>query len=152
MNQLATLLHEDQVLIDCHIKSKKRALELLSKLITEELEGEDLDFQDVLTAFIEREKLGSTTLGHGVALPHARFTQLSQPYAAVIRLYNPINYDDQDDPVQLLVGLIMPDNESLQEQNLLSLKAIVEQLRDPEKLKQLMSLESHAEVFKLLTQ
>ncbi|WP_271079064.1 PTS sugar transporter subunit IIA [Aurantiacibacter sp. MUD61] len=71
----------------------------------------DLDPAIVLEQLEEREKLGSTGFGRGVAIPHARFPGLSRPVAAVIKLAKPVDFDAADGlPVDLVFGLLSPEN------------------------------------------
>lgn len=88
-------------------ESKKSALELLSQLSTANMST--LDTLKVFDAFIERERLGSTALGHGVAIPHARIGGISQPIAALLQLKTPIAFDAPDEEsVDILFGLLLP--------------------------------------------
>ncbi len=78
--ELADLLAPAQVRTLGSIASKKRALEELSKLLVEV--APDLSASDVLTSLVNREKLGSTALKGGVAIPHGRMPRLDNPAAA----------------------------------------------------------------------
>lgn len=96
--------------IGCHqdSSSKKRSLEILSQLLASALpafsEGELFD------SLINRERLGSTGLGHGVALPHGRISGLDAPIAAFISLDNGVDFDAIDNaPVDLLFALLVPE-------------------------------------------
>jgi PTS system nitrogen regulatory IIA component len=115
--------------------SKKSALENVCRLATHGISS--ITHKEALNALIEREKLGSTALGHGVALPHARILGLDKPLAALVHLATPVNFDAPDDePVDLLFGLLMP-TESTEEHlkilsvlaELFSIKSFREQLR-----------------------
>lgn len=96
--------------IACHqtTTSKKRSLELLSQLLSGALpefsEGELFD------SLVGRERLGSTGLGHGVALPHGRLNGLDAPIGAFVTLETAVDYDAIDDqPVDLLFALLVPE-------------------------------------------
>lgn len=70
-----------------------------------------LDAVDVLERIEEREKLGSTGFGRGVAIPHARIPGLRRPVAAFLRLENSVDFDAADGmPVDLVFGLLSPEN------------------------------------------
>ena len=70
-----------------------------------------LDDELVLEHLEERERLGSTGFGRGVAIPHARYPDLSRPVAAVLRLDQPVDYTAADGlPVELVFGLLSPEN------------------------------------------
>ena len=89
------------------ITSKKRALEVLSELIAEG--HEELTPRLVLNCLVSREKLGSTGLGHGVAIPHGRMPEVSSPVGAALTLKDGVDFDAPDgEPVDLIVGLIVP--------------------------------------------
>ena len=73
--------------------------------------GWDLDAVAVLERLEERERLGSTGFGRGVAIPHARFPELARPIAALIRLRQPVDFAAADGlPVELVFGLLSPEN------------------------------------------
>lgn len=87
--------------------SKKRALEEMGKLLASVEPA--LSPEKVFDQLLERERLGSTGLGHGVALPHARIKGLTQACGAFIQLENGIDYDAIDGaPVNLIFGLLVP--------------------------------------------
>ncbi len=106
--QISALLTEDRIACHQDASSKKRSLELLSHLLSAGLpeysEGELFD------SLIGRERLGSTGLGHGVALPHGRLRGLHGPIAAFVSLAGGIDYDAIDNrPVDLLFALLVPE-------------------------------------------
>ncbi|PHR61593.1 MAG: transcriptional regulator [Robiginitomaculum sp.] len=71
----------------------------------------NLKTRDVVSAVMERERLGSTGVGHGVAIPHARLEGLDQVRAVFARLETPLDYESIDDrPVDLVVLLLAPAN------------------------------------------
>jgi nitrogen PTS system EIIA component len=116
VTKIQDILTPHHVLIDCRINSKRRTLELLSKLIAEQFDN--LDAQDVFAAFVAREKLGSTVITQGVAVPHARLPQATKTVGAFLRLHDPIPYDDHDDhQVDMIFALIMPKQSNQQEHN-----------------------------------
>lgn len=93
--------------IDLHAtaSTKKRALELISECCANPAERPDFFY-----ALVEREKLGSTGLGYGVALPHARLPNLHTPLACFFKLEKPIDYEAPDKlPVDLIIGLFVPE-------------------------------------------
>jgi len=83
MNRLAAILPPSQVLVHVEVTSKKRAFEEAG-LLFEELHG--LNRALVADSLFARERLGSTGLGHGVAIPHGRIKGLKSPMAAVFQL------------------------------------------------------------------
>ncbi|MDH5377739.1 MAG: PTS IIA-like nitrogen regulatory protein PtsN [Gammaproteobacteria bacterium] len=87
--------------------SKKRALEELSQLIA--TADTSINPNEVFESLITREKLGSTGLGHGIAIPHGRLKASDHTVAAFIQLENGVDYDAPDNkPVDLLCALLVP--------------------------------------------
>lgn len=107
MNRLASILPPAQVLVCVDATSKKRAFEEAG-LLFESQHG--LSRALVTDSLFARERLGSTGLGHGVAIPHGRIKGLKAPLASVFQLQNPIGFDAPDEmPVQLLIFLLVPE-------------------------------------------
>lgn len=107
---ISDLLIPERIACKQQVSSKKKALQIMSELLGTRLHIEELSQMDFLDALIGREKLGSTGLGHGVALPHGRITGLDVPLGAMITLDNGIDYDAPDQqPVDLLFGLVVPE-------------------------------------------
>ena len=107
MNRLASILPPAQVLVRVDATSKKRAFEEAG-LLFESLHG--LSRALITDSLFARERLGSTGLGHGVAIPHGRIKGLTAPMAAVFQLLNPIGFDAPDEQaVRLLIFLLVPE-------------------------------------------
>lgn len=102
------LLVERRVLGGASISSKKRLLETLAELLVSAQPG--LSRDAVFDRLLERERLGSTGLGYGVALPHARVAELSEAIGAFIQIREPVPFDAIDDqPVDLAFALLVPE-------------------------------------------
>ena len=126
MNRLASILPAAQVLVHVEVTSKKRAFEEAG-LLFEDLHG--LNRALVADSLFARERLGSTGLGHGVAIPHGRIKGLKAPMAAVFQLDQPIGFDAPDEqPVSLLIFLLVP--EASTQKHLEILSEIAELLSD----------------------
>ena len=126
MNRLSVILPADQVLVAVDATSKKRAFEEAG-LLFETLHG--LNRALVTDSLFARERLGSTGLGHGVAIPHGRIKGLKAPMAAVLQLAQPIGFDAPDEqPVGLLIFLLVP--EAATQKHLEILSEIAELLSD----------------------
>lgn len=126
MNRLSAILPAGQVLVSVDATSKKRAFEEAG-LLFETLHG--LNRALITDSLFARERLGSTGLGHGVAIPHGRIKGLKQPLAAVFQLASPIGFDAPDEqPVQLLIFLLVP--EAATQKHLEILSEIAELLSD----------------------
>ncbi len=107
MNRLAAILPVEQVLVGVDATSKKRAFEEAGMLF-ETLHG--LSRALVTDSLFARERLGSTGLGHGVAIPHGRIKGLKSPMAAVFQLAQAIGFDAPDEQaVKLLIFLLVPE-------------------------------------------
>ena len=107
MNRLAAILPVEQVLVGVDATSKKRAFEEAG-LWFESLHG--LSRALVTDSLFARERLGSTGLGHGVAIPHGRIKGLKSPMAAVFQLAQAIGFDAPDEQaVKLLIFLLVPE-------------------------------------------
>lgn len=126
MNRLASILPSAQVLVSVDASSKKRAFEEAG-LLFENLHG--LSRALITDSLFARERLGSTGLGHGVAIPHGRIKGLKAPMAAVVQLAQPIGFDAPDEqPVGLLIFLLVP--EAATQKHLEILSEIAELLSD----------------------
>ena len=126
MNRLASILPAAQVLVHVDASSKKRAFEEAG-LLFENLHS--LNRSLVTDSLFSRERLGSTGLGHGVAIPHGRIKGLKAPMAAVLQLAQPIGFDAPDElPVSLLIFLLVP--EAATQKHLEILSEIAEMLSD----------------------
>lgn len=139
MNRLAAILPPAQVLVQVDATSKKRAFEEAG-LLFENLHG--LSRSLVTDSLFSRERLGSTGLGHGVAIPHGRIKGLKMPMAAVLQLAHPIGFDAPDEQaVNLLIFLLVP--ESATQKHLEILSEIAEMLSDSA-LREKMAVSSSA--------
>ena len=126
MNRLAAILPPAQALVQVEVTSKKRAFEEAS-LLFENLHG--LNRAMVADSLFARERLGSTGLGYGVAIPHGRIKGLKSPLAAVFLLSEPIGFDAPDEkPVALMIFLLVP--EASTQKHLEILSEIAEMLSD----------------------
>ena len=107
----------------CHgiALSKKKIFELISQTISEA--DDRLKYHHILRELQQREQLGSTAIGHGVAIPHCRLPSLKRSICVLISLEEPISYDDSnpDTPVDLVFGLIAPEKDADQHIELLSI-------------------------------
>jgi len=99
--------------------SKKRLIETLAEIICADQPA--LPYDDVLNRLIAREKLGSTGMGKGIAIPHCRVSNCAEPIGALITLEEPIPFDAPDDkPVDLLFVLLVPEEADQQHLDILA--------------------------------
>lgn len=128
--QLIDLLTPENVACNVHAGSKKRALEVASEEL--DREQEQAGSRQIMEGLCAREKLGSTGLGHGVAIPHARIEGLDQPSGVMIRLAEPVDFDAADrEPVDLIFALVVP--EAATEEHLQLLSQIAELFGDEQR-------------------
>jgi PTS system nitrogen regulatory IIA component len=127
MNHFSQILPIANVVLDLDVSSKKRAFEQVGLVFENNCGIARSTVSDNLFA---RERLGSTGLGHGVAVPHGRIKGLKSPLAAFVRLKAPIPFESPDSlPVNLLVFLLIPDH--VTQQHLEILSEIAEMFSDP---------------------
>ena len=106
--QISDLLTPEKIIPDLKATSKKQALQELASYAAAQLNIEDRAILDVL---LERERLGSTGFGNGVAVPHGKLVRLSKLYLLFARLATPIPFDASDgQPVDLMFLLLTPEN------------------------------------------
>ncbi len=148
MNRLASILPATQVLVQVEVSSKKRAFEEAG-LLFENIQG--LSRSLVTDSLFSRERLGSTGLGHGVAIPHGRIKGLKSPMAAVLLLAQPIGFDAPDEqPVRLLIFLLVP--EAATQKHLEILSEIAEMLSDADLRQKLVASTDSAALHALVLQ
>ncbi len=124
--QLGTILKHDAVKSIAGCTSKKRLFHDLGEL-AESSYG--LNATDVIDALIEREGLGPTGVGQGIALPHARLPELDRVVGLFLRLEKPLNFDAVDrQPVDLVFALLAPENAGVE--HLKALALVSRTLRD----------------------
>lgn len=146
MNRLAQILPPSQVLVSVEATSKKRAFEEAG-LLFENQRG--LNRALITDSLFARERLGSTGLGHGVAIPHGRIKGLKAPMAAVFLLQTPIGFDAPDEqPVALLIFLLVP--EAATQKHLEILSEIAELLSDSTLREQLITSTDAAALYQLI--
>ncbi len=146
MNRLASILSPAQVLAQVEVTSKKRAFEEVG-LLFENLHG--LNRALVTDSLFSRERLGSTGLGHGVAIPHGRIKGLKSPLAAVFQLSRAIGFDAPDDQVvNLLIFLLVP--EAATQKHLEILSEIAELLSDADLREKLASSTDSQQLHRLI--
>lgn len=147
MNRLSAILTLEHVLVQVDVSSKKRAFEEAG-LLFENLHG--LSRALVTDSLFSRERLGSTGLGHGVAIPHGRIKGLKSPMAAVFQLATPIGFEAPDEqPVALMIFLLVP--EAATQRHLEILSEIAEMLSDSVLRDQLLVCTNATALHKLVT-
>jgi PTS system nitrogen regulatory IIA component len=122
------LLEPERIICCSDAGSKKRLLESLSARLAESTSQATQN--DIFDALVNREKLGSTGLGKGVAIPHGRMASLTAPACAFIKLDKPVEFDASDGrPVDLVFALLVPEDST--EEHLRILSTIAEIFSNP---------------------
>lgn len=107
--QVSDLLSPERISLNEHAGSKKKLLEILSDLLVNKEENNDVRL--VFESLCSRERLGSTSIGNGVAIPHGRVQDSSGARAAFVRLRKAIQFEAEDGvPVDMLFAITIPEN------------------------------------------
>ena len=130
-----------QCAVECH--SKKRILEIISEIAVKQ--NPALDQVEVLNALINREKMGSTGIGNGIAIPHGRIPGIENILAVVVTSESSIDFDSVDNkPVDIFFALLVPTDAA--ESHLQSLSAIARKLSDKEIVKAIRNAENKNQI------
>jgi PTS system nitrogen regulatory IIA component len=144
---LRDLLTPERIIPSLKAKHKKQALQELSQRAAE-LTG--LEARDIYDTLLQREHLGSTGLGRGIAVPHVKFRALKDIICLFARLEQPIEFDSIDnEPVDLIFLLLAPEHAS--GDHLKALARISRLLRDPQALERLRASSDKATLYAALT-
>lgn len=142
------LIQPDRISCNVRAGSKKRALEIISGLLT--ADSPNMTEEEIFGSLIERERLGSTGLGHGVAIPHARLKGREEAIGAFLKLETGIDYDAIDQqPVDMLFALLVPEH--FTDEHLHILSQLAEMFDNNVFCEQLRSSEDANHTFDLLT-
>ena len=146
---LKDTISEEGIVLTTTVSSKKRALEILSESLSQQHSG--LIKSKVLDALLAREKLGSTGLGKGIAIPHCRIKELDKIYVAMLKLEKGVDFDASDDiPVTFLFCMVVPEEA---DDDHLQLLAKLAELLDNENIRQsIEKCEDAACLYQLLCQ
>ncbi len=145
---ISSLLRPDAVKVISAATSKKRLFHDIADMIAD---GYEISASDAVEALLERENLGPTGVGQGVALPHARLQGLDAVIGAFIRLEKPLDFDAVDkQPVDLIFCLFAPENAGVE--HLKALALVARTLRDYSTCEKLRSNRSHAALHGILTE
>ena len=144
--KISDLLDKESVFSQTTCSSKKCALEKISKIAAEKLE---MDPQQLFNSLIAREKIGSTGVGLGIAIPHVKIDSSYPATAIFMQCCDGINYDSYDgNKVDILFAIFVPEDEC--EQYLAALSEISKKLLDKTYLRQLRNAENNEQLYELL--
>ena len=142
------LISESRIGCGVEIASKKRLIETLAELLAND--HPRLQTETVFERLLERERLGSTGLGHGVALPHARMKDLTEVLGAFVQTVRGVDYDAADgEPVDLAFALLVP--EAANEEHLRLLAHLAGLFSDPRVRTLLREARSPSELLETLS-
>tara|TARA_Y100001934_G_scaffold278497_1_gene379844 strand:- start:705 stop:1169 length:465 start_codon:yes stop_codon:yes gene_type:complete len=146
--ELYDLLHPEAVKVVVAASSKKRVLQDMAQLAGN---CYNMRTEVLLEALLEREKLGPTGVGHGVALPHARSTDVDRVFGAFILLESPVDFGSVDKlPVDIIFGLFAPENAGVD--HLKALAIVSRTLRDNSICAKLRANPDQQTLFTILTE
>lgn len=146
MNNIASLITSQRTL--CHVacSSKKRTLEVLAELIAQG--SNNIDADALFEHLVARERLGSTGIGGGIAIPHCRFPTSGATIGALMTLDQPIDFDAIDSrPVDVIFAMLVPEDAN--SEHLQTLASLAEVLQDPDFVETLRSAEDQETLYRL---
>lgn len=148
--QILNILTPERMLCHVEVTSKKRIFEYFSRLLAQE-ENVELSSHDIFDSLLIRERLGSTAIGYGVAIPHARVAKCDVTLAAFLQLETGVDFGAIDkQPVDLLFALMVPENST--EEHLEILAKLAGMFQENGFRDKLRNTKSCQDKFKLLTQ
>jgi PTS system nitrogen regulatory IIA component len=140
------IITPERVVANIGATSKKRCLEIISDIIARS--EPKLSSVQVLASLVQRERLGPTAIGNGVALPHGRIEGLTMSLGAFVRLREPIDYGTSDhDSIDLLFAVLNPNTD----QHCTDLAELAERFRDPCFCQRLRSAKTGGDLYRLLS-
>ncbi len=145
--ELVDILSSDATLASLNISSKKRLLQEIAQVAEKVY---DLPSKDVFNAMQERELLGPTGMGNGVAIPHARIAGTDTVKGLFLKLEKPIEYEAVDQqPVDMVFALLAPKGAGAE--HLKALARVSRLLRNPDICQKLRSSDDASVLFTILT-
>lgn len=146
--ELSDLLNPESTVINLRATSKKQALQDLSRRVADVCGEQERQILDVL---MERERLGTTGVGHGIAIPHGKISGLNKLYGLFAKLENPVDFQAIDDePVDLIFLLLAPELAGAD--HLKALARVSRLLRDRHTCDKLRGADSAEALYAILTE
>ncbi|MGM7318112.1 PTS IIA-like nitrogen regulatory protein PtsN [Idiomarina sp. ST10R2A5] len=144
--QLSELLSPDCTKCAVEGASKKRLLETISQIVAPKLSG--ITRHDIFESLLNRERLGSTGIGLGIAIPHGRLPNANHPVAVLLTLDEPIEFDSIDNqPVDIIFALLVPESEH--ENHLQTLASVARRMNDKDCTRALRQADSDKDLYQL---
>jgi PTS system nitrogen regulatory IIA component len=146
--EIRDILHPDSTLCAVQGTSKKRILELISQIANQHII--DIDQATILASLMCREKMGSTGIGNGIALPHGRLKDLTKVVAVVVTCVPAIPYDAIDNaPVDVFFAVLVPEDQA--QLHLQTLSTLASKLNDKKTLKKMRNASTDQELFEVIS-
>lgn len=144
--KLSEIVTKSCIFIDLKVSSKRALFKEISQMISQKTK---LNINDILEKLNEREKLGSTTIGDGVAIPHTKISGLKKVFSIFIKLKKSIDFSSSDSSDVDLIFVIIAPKES-QSEHLMALAKISGFLKIKKNVDKLRKTKSQDEVYNLL--
>lgn len=146
--QIADIITPDRIASNIEAKSKKRALEKISDIIASNSES-PMGANDIFESLIARERLGTTAIDHGVAIPHGRIKNTDKTIGAFVQFSNGIDCDAMDHKsVNLMFALLVPEEST--EEHLQLLARLAQMFSNAELREKLASASNSKDIYDLL--
>lgn len=143
---ISALLSPQKIFIDTDVSSKKKLLELIANITADQTQ---LSESTIYNNLLNRERLGSTGLGQGFAVPHARLPDLQKTVGCFFRLKQPVNFESPDNrPVDLVFTIIIPQEAT--EEHLLILSSLARVFSDADICEAIRAADSKEEIEKII--
>lgn len=148
MSLIGDILPLSHIILDLEVSSKKRLFEQAGLLLENEA---GLARSDVFDCLFSREKLGTTGLGQGVAIPHGRHASVKRAVGAFIRTLEPVAFDAPDGkPVSLVFVLLVPENATGEHLEVLS--KLASKFSDKTVREELMAAQNAEKIYHILAE
>jgi len=145
--EIKSILNQECVIHQHECNSKKRLLETIASHLCDQ--NPVLDPGNVFSALIARERLGSTGIGNGIAIPHCRIQGCSQTIGVMVTLQKPIDFDAIDNqPVDVIFVLIVPEDHN--KDHLQTLATLAETFSDAEHLNLIRQAKDAEELYNII--
>ena len=145
---IADILTLERVKLNVESVSKKSTLELASQVLANAQEG--LESWSIFDVLLARERLGSTGVGRGIAIPHGKLAPLHAPIGCFLRLQTPVNFNSPDNQdVSMIFAMLVP--EGGEDTHLAILGQLARRFSDPEFCNAMRTTDSSETAFSLLT-
>jgi PTS system nitrogen regulatory IIA component len=147
--KLQNILTADCTLCSVSLSSKKRILEKIASVASTKIP--ELDHHQLLSSLLEREKMGSTGIGNGIAIPHGRLTDTNDVVAVFLTSKSPIAFDAIDNrDVDIFIALFVPEN--CCDEHLSTLQSIAQLFSDKNTCKQVRKCNDDQKLFDYIKQ